>query len=440
MSRFGKSLSLGWLPASQALSLIASLAAFAVLSRELGPASYAQFAVFVFVYTMAALATDFSAMGFLLVHGVSGSLRRAAWSSSLVSAAAGVVVLSGALFLLSFMDLPTGPPRAVDVFILVSGLVAQALIQPLRGQLMVFRRYPTIAVTDVGATLVGFGSAIFLAAQIHSVTVLCVQLALTSVARLVLTLALSILVGRKVSPDAGKGTVAGTVLEAPNPFRYGLKVLPLNVASYASRAIDSGTLPLILPVGAAAAYARSYQLIVTPVTQVQLSLGGAIVERMARRAAQPGDDGTFDKRVWKALHLVTFAAAIVLSLGAPVLEAVFFGPGWVHVALMISSMALLLPSLTLSSFMSWKLQIKAELRHSLLNLGVLLLVPMLAIVLGLLYSTNGALIGLALGALVQGLALATLHRSLLPVTLKYAIVQILVEWAVLAALLGVRFL
>jgi hypothetical protein len=112
----------------------------------------------------------------------------------------------------------------------------------------------------------------------------------------------------------------------------------------------------------------------------------------------------------------------------------------VHVALMISTMALLLPSLTLSSFMSWKLQIKAELRHSLLNLGVLLLVPMLAIVLGLLYSTNGALIGLALGALVQGLALATLHRSLLPVTLKYAVVQILVEWAVLAALLGVRFL
>jgi O-antigen/teichoic acid export membrane protein len=426
MSRFGKSLSLGWLPASQALSLIASLAAFAVLSRELGPASYAQFAVFVFVYTMAALATDFSAMGFLLVHGVSGSLRRSAWSSSLVSAAAGGVVLSGVLFLLSFVDLPTGPPRALDVFILVSGLVAQALIQPLRGQLMVFRRYPTIAVTDVGATLVGFGSAIFLAAQIHSVTVLCVQLALTSVARLVLTLALSILVGRKGSRDAGKGAVAGTVLEAPNPFRYGLKVLPLNVASYASRAIDSGTLPLILPVGAAAAYARSYQLIVTPVTQVQLSLGGAIVERMARRAAQPGDDGTFDKRVWKALHLV--------------LEAIFFGPGWVHVALMISSMALLLPSLTLSSFMSWKLQIKAELRHSLLNLGVLLLVPMLAIVLGLLYSTNGALIGLALGALVQGLALATLHRSLLPVTLKYAIVQILVEWAVLAALLGVRFL
>jgi len=439
MSRFGKSLSVGWLPVSQALSLIASLAAFAVLSRELGPASYAQFAVFVFVYTMAALATDFSAMGFLLVHGVSRSLGRAAWSSSVVSATAGAVVLTAALLLLSFLELPTGPPRPLDVFILVCGLVAQSLIQPLRGKLMVFRRYPTIAVIDVGATFVGFGSAIFLASQIHSVTVLCAQLALTSIARLLLTIVLSVVVGRKDARESAEAIISGTALETPNPFRYGLKVLPLNVASYASRAIDSGTLPLILPVGAAAAYARSYQLIVTPVTQVQLSLGGAIVERMARRAAQPDDDGTFDKRVWKALHLVTFLAAIVLSVSAPILEAIFFGPGWVHVALMISSMALLLPSLTLSSFMSWKLQIRAKLRHSLLNLGVLLLVPMLAIVLGLLFSTNGALIGLALGALVQGLALATLHRSLLPVTLRHAVIQIVVEWTVLAVLLLVRF-
>jgi len=440
MSRFGKSLSLGWLPASQALSLLASLAAFAVLSRELGPASYAQFAVFVFVYTMAALATDFSAMGFLLVHGVSGSLRRAAWSSSVVSAAAGGAVLTGALLLLSFVELPTGSPRTLDVVILVAGLVAQSLIQPLRGQLMVFRKYPAIAVTDVGATFVGFGSAIFLASQIQSVTVLCAQLALTSVARLVLTLTFSASNSRRDPPAAADGAAPPGPLHAPNPFRYGLKVLPLNVASYASRAIDSGTLPLILPVGAAAAYARSYQLIVTPVTQVQLSLGGAIVERMARRASQPDDDGTFDKRVWKALHLVTFLAAIALSVSAPLLEAVFFGPGWVHVALMISSMALLLPSLTLSSFMSWKLQIKADLRHSFLNLGVLLLVPMLAIVLGLLYSTNGALVGLALGALIQGLALASLHRSLLPIALRLAVAQIVVEWAVLAALLVVRVL
>lgn len=440
MRRFGMSLSLGWLPASQALSLVASLAAFAVLSRELGPASYAQFAVFVFVYTMAALATDFSAMGFLLVHGVSGPLRRAAWSSSAVSATAGGVALTAALFVLSFLNLPTGPPRVFDVLILVAGLVTQSLIQPLRGELMVHRRYPTVALTDVGATVAGFAAAILLAAQIHSVTVLCVQLALTSVVRLLLTLALSARGRQRTLRGRASSSSSGMAAPAPNPFRYGLKVLPLNVASYASRAIDSGTLPLILPVGAAAAYARSYQLIVTPVTQVQLSLGGAIVERMARRAALPGDNGTFDKRVWQALHVVTFVAAIVLSVGAPILEKVFFGPGWVHVALMISSMALLLPSLTLSSFMSWKLQIKAELRHSLLNLAVLMLVPLLAIVLGLLYSTIGALIGLAVGALVQGLALATLHRSLLPIPLRYAVAQIVVEWAVLAALLAVRFL
>ncbi len=72
--------------------------------------------------------------------------------------------------------------------------------------------------------------------------------------------------------------------------------MPLNVASYASRSIDSGVLPLILPAAAAATYSRSYQLIVSPVTQIQLSLGGAIVERLARHSSRGGPEGArFDK-------------------------------------------------------------------------------------------------------------------------------------------------
>lgn len=426
----------GWLPVSQAASLATSLATFAILSRLIGPTSYAQFAVLAFAYTLCALATDLSAMGFLLVHGDTAAVRRTAWRSTRMSTIAGSSLLCLVLAGLCFAPLPQGPPGIEVAAILIAGLASQMLIQPLRGRLMVARRYGRIALADVTATIVGYGTAIVIALQTPSVTALCAQLALTSFLRLAVSAAMvrsvpALRTGNKLSGDVK--------LDLPNGIAYGLRVLPINVASYASRSIDSGVLPLILPASAAASYARSYQLIVTPITQVQLSLGGAIVERLARnRSGSKEQEKQFDKNLWIGLHLATFSAAIALSLLAPVIEKIFFGDGWTHVSLMISSMALLLPSLTLSSYLSWKLQIRADLRHSLRNLMVLLTVPLFAIVLGVGYSTIGAIAGLALGALIQSVTLALIHQRELPHRRRVLVPQVIIEWTILAALVALR--
>jgi len=426
--------SIGWLPAGQVVLLVASLLTFAVLSRLIEPAAYAQFAVLTFAYTLCSLATDLSSMGFLLVHGDFAANRRAAWRSAYISATGGVLLLLAANTLLVAAPLPLGPPGVLNTAVLVVGLAAQALSQPPRGQLMVRRAYSQIALTDVSATVVTFGATIALASLYPSVTVLCVQLSLLSVARLGLVTALNARHNRR---NKSSSELLGPA--TANPITYGLRVLPLNVASYASRSIDSGVLPLILPAAAAATYSRSYQLIVSPVTQVQLSLGGAIVERLARHAQ--GDRlnaKRFDRRLWLALHSLTFTAAVALSLGAPVVQALFFGPQWTHVDLFVAAMAALLPSLTLSTYISWKLQIRADIRHSLANLLVLLLVPFFAIALAMTSGTTGAVIGLATGALFQGVILAILHRSFIPTRLWVALLQVCVEWLVLALLVIVR--
>ncbi|MBT2502715.1 oligosaccharide flippase family protein [Curtobacterium sp. ISL-83] len=420
--------------------LIVSLTTFAILSRLIGPVAYAQFAVLAFVYTICALATDLSAMGYLLVHGDTPHHRRAAWKSALTSAACGLVILLIALLALSFAPLPQGPPGPVNMAVLGTGLVTQALVQPLRGRMMIGRSYARIATSDVIATVIAYGITVAIATRSASVTVLCVQLALTSLLRLVIFAALSPRNSRGPRTSV-KSDLRDGLSTSVDPFRYGLQVMPLNVASYASRSIDSGILPLILPATAAATYSRSYQLIVTPITQVQLSLGGAIVERLARHESSTPEDRTrFDKRLWTALHALTFTAALVLSVSASLIQKVFFGPGWFHVDLMVASMAALLPSLALSSYMSWKLQIRADFRHSIVNLVVLMLVPFLAILLAAIAGTTGAVIGLIVGALTQAGCLAVLHRKFLPVSLRAALAQIAIEWLVLAALVFVRLL
>lgn len=434
MKKLPRISTLGWLPVSQAGVMVVSLTAFAFLSRLIGPEAYAQFAVLAFVYSICALVTDFSAMGYLLVHGDSAATRRASWVSAVSSSFSGVIVLAAVLAAMSFAPLPLGPPGFANSAILVAGLVAQALAQPIRGQLMLRRDYPQIATTDFLATLVAYGTTILVATRTESVTVLCMQLTLTSVLRLLL---LRLMLRRhRTADDRLDRARSGRSAEA---FAYGLRVMPLNVAAYASRSIDSGVLPLILPAAAAATYARSYQLIVSPITQVQLSLGGAIVERIARHeTSSPDERNRFDKRLWLTLHAVTLFAAVALSLCSPLIKAVFFGPGWLHVDLFIASMGVLLPALTLSTYMSWKLQVRANLRHSLMNLTILMLVPSFAIVAALLAGTTGAVVGLAVGALTQGCCLALVHRRSLPVTLRYALAQIVLEWLVLGSLVALR--
>ena len=418
---------LGWLPLSQAFSLVLSLVGFAVLSRLLGSASYAQFAVLVFVYTLSSLATDLSAQGYVLVHGSSQWTRRAANRSALLSGVAGAILLALVLLFLNRLPLPLGPPTIVEMLLLLVSLVFQSAVQPVRGSLLVQRHYGRAASSDIISTAAGFAGSVALALHVHSPVVLCAQLAIVSVIRYMVARAVLVRSMREsFEEDFGRST------NDQGPIAFGLRVLPLNVASYASRSIDSGILPFILSPAAAASYARSYQLIVTPITQVQLSLGGVIVERLATHARSSlSATADLPKRIWRVLSLTTFGSGLLLSVAAPAIQDIFFGPGWFHVRVTIAAMACILPAMTLSAFIGWQLQVAGDVRSALVNLTVLMLVPFLAILGGVLFAQDGALVGLVLGALVQGIALAIAHRVLLPEGLKRSLIQIIVEWLVL---------
>lgn len=417
---------IGWLPTSQGLSLLASIATFGVLSRLLEPDQYARFSVLLFIFTIVTLATDLSALGYLLVYGESSATRRSSWRTTAVSTVVGASALIMVLCIVRLLPVPLGPPSITEIATLALGLIGQAASQTPRGLLLVRRKYASIALTDGLSSLTGYAASIVMALGGFGREALIVQLTSTLVLRGIILTPLALY--------SRPAPVRQDHSRAPNALTYGLKVLPISLASYAGRSIDSGILPLILPPAAAASYARSYQLIVTPVTQLQLSLGAAMVERISNGRRRRRDQ-RLESKIWRTMSAATLITAVLISFGAPVLRVIFFGPNWTHVTEMIAAMACLLPSMTLSAFIAWKLQIAARFSQSIRNLLVLLLVPMLAILLAIPFGTFGAVGGIVGGALLQSLLLSLILPASLPIAREKLILQLIVEWCLLVAIL-----
>jgi O-antigen/teichoic acid export membrane protein len=428
----------GWQPSGQAIIVLLSFASFAALSRLLGPSPYAQFAVYLFVYTIVGIVTDFSAMNYVLVHGPSSRVLQLARRSALASACSGVLLIAVGFLLLTALSklLPAGAPNLDDGFLLAAGIAAQALLGVPRALMLTAGMYRSTAVTDVVSSILGFAASIATAAAHPDVTALVVQVAVTAVARV----ALSAIIGRKaLAATAAEREAGDTDLDPRSALRFAARLIPVNAASYISRSLDSALLPLILPAATAASYVRSYQFIVVPTTQLQIALGGVILERMAN-AKRVSTEAlrAFERRLWRLVSSATFLAGCALSLLSSLIVDVFFGSGWPHAATFIAAMACLLPALTQSTFVTWKLQLEGNKRHSIVTFAILVMTPLLATVLALAFGYEGALLGLVLGAVLQSIALIALLPGLSPLPSRRMALEMVGQWAVLVGLLLVR--
>ena len=274
----------GWLPAGQAVSLVISTVTFAVLARTLGTGPFAVFATVLFVFSVVSLLCDLSPQGFIIVHGDDQATRRATWfivAATSAVAGAAIFVLTGAASLLIVGEIL--PPLAAGA--LSAACIAQYIAQVPRARLVIARRYKTLAIVDISATLVAGVTAVAVSLVIASVIALAVQLLVLGVVRGGLLVIAERSLQRGPAGDS-------EIVRSAHVLRYGARVLPVNIASYLSRSLDTGFLPAFLPAAAAAAYARSYQLVVVPIGQIQLSLGPAILERLSTRATK-GVSGYF---------------------------------------------------------------------------------------------------------------------------------------------------
>ncbi|OIQ87463.1 hypothetical protein GALL_306690 [mine drainage metagenome] len=396
----------GWLPVGQGFSLIVSTSGFAVLARTLGAKPFAEFATALFVFTAVSLSLDLSPQGFVLVHGDSATVRSAARIAAVISGAAAFILVLGMTQLASEILLR----RRLSIYVSLALALAaplQFMAQIPRARLLLARQYRSTSLVDLAATGLSVAVAIVASLRVASSLPLALQLFTLALSRAVL------LIGISKRTAFGNGSEVPSALNGTSAIRYGLRVLPLNVAAYLGRSLDSGILPALIPATAAAAYARSYQLVVTPLGQVQASLGPAIIENFARSMREGRANGR-ERMVWDLGLVGSAIVAGLIAGGAGILSAVFFGPRWPQSQVFIAGMASILPSMAVATFFSWKLQLRASAPNSLRHLAALVITPVAVIASGAVSGPQAAVATLVmLGGVANPILVMLANRSML---------------------------
>jgi O-antigen/teichoic acid export membrane protein len=418
----------GWLPLSQGIVFIVSTASFAVFARVLGPEPYARFAYILLIFTAVSLLTDLSPQGYILVRGAFSNTIRTAHRLAVLSGGLGSVFLTGALLFGPVTLIPGGRLTAPEIALVLAAMLAQLGMQVSRASLVTAARYRAMAVADVGGTVIGIAAA-FLSVSLGATGIaLLVQLATAAICRASLVVVLA--------GSARKLVSEGPREEFVSALHYGFRVIPLNLAAYLGRSLDSGLLPILVSPGAAAGYARSYQVVVTPFVQLQLSLGPAILERFARERREATSTArTAQAQLWNIMLGLAGGFGVFVILASGLIEDVLFGPQWPMVQVTIAAMASCLPGIAIASFGSWMTQIDGGGGRTAAHFAGVLVTPIAVITAAGFGDFQLALIALVVfGGLVQPVALAIVHRGSVPASLIRTMMLIVAQWFVMTAL------
>lgn len=382
---------LGWLPAGHLAAVAISTACFAVLARTVGPHPFSQFALLVFLFTVTSILADLSPAGYLLTHP---------WRNSRTVRAAGIVALMsggvGAAVLVGVVGTFGGALGLRDAWVIAAALggalLTQAFTQVPRAILIREMRYRRVASAEVTATLLAAAVAILLSLAVPSTLTLVMQLLTLCVSKWCLLH----LLARRLRPAEFGVDLASSFSQVVS---YGYRVLPLNVAAYLSRSLDSGILPLLVPAVDSATYARSYQVVVSPISQAQVSLGGVVLTRLATATENGGGERT-SARIWSVLLYATGSVSIAISIASPVVAAVLFGPRWPDAPIFIAAMACAVMPLVAALYSSWHLQLEARYARSTAQLAIALISPSAVLLSAAWFGTYGAIVALVTSSFV----------------------------------------
>lgn len=425
--------SFGWLPLGQVLTFAISTVGFAILARVLGPEPYAKYTLVLVIFTVISLLTDLSPQSYALVHGVDAPSLAVARRLAGVSAVAGTILM--AVFLLTApLVLPPAALGWQDGALLVVTVAAQLAAQIPRSVLFGARSYRRLAISDVTAVAIGILLPIALSGVLGAQTVLIGQLALTAVLKLIFS---SLAVCGVAAPtDSGNSTERHSLTAG---VRFGLRILPLNLAAFLSRSLDSGLMPLLVPAASAATYARSYQVAVVPFTQLQLSIGPVVIERFARalRSSEQQANSAMLK-LWSVLNTVAFGFGMALIVFCWLIALVLFGPEWPNVPVTLAAMGACLHGFGVLALGAWAAQVRSRLSRTISHFALVLVVPISVLITAAIGGYTPALIVLvALAGLVQPVLMCVLHRDVLPQGLPKAAGRVLLQGVIGAAAFAV---
>ena len=305
----------------QACRLVLSIGGTAVLARLLTPADFGLIAM---CATITGFAAIFKDVGLTAATIQRKSITHAQTSTLFwINAAIGFILMLGVGALAPAVGWFYGEPRLVVVLLAISssfvfgGLAAQH-IAVLRREM----RYTELAVIDVGALAVSFGTAIALASAGAGYWALAAQ---------PIVLALGTAVGAWVLcrwlpslPVRGAGV--------RSMLAFGSSVTGFNVLNYLSRNMDNVLIGWRLGASPLGIYSRAYGLVLMPIRQINAPVSSVVMTALSRLQ---DDADAFRVYYLRAIAMLAFVTMPLIALAfatADEIVLILLGDQWTQAA------------------------------------------------------------------------------------------------------------
>jgi polysaccharide transporter, PST family len=129
-------------------------------------------------------------------------------------------------------------------------------------------------------------------------------------------------------------------LRAIRPLiRAGGEITGFNLMSFLARNVDNVAIGRAWGEAALGLYGRAYNLMLTPISQINGPIGVIAVPVLSRLAAEPARYRAAVRRILENLLLATQPGTVLLVVASDAVVRILFGPGWAAAAPILSALA-----------------------------------------------------------------------------------------------------
>lgn len=315
--------------AGQGLRFLVQISSLVLLTRLLSPAEFGLVAMVTALLGAADIVRDFglSSAAIQTSHLNDDERTNLFWVNLAVGVACTVVVAASAPLVVAIYD----DHRLLDIVLALSWIfIASGAGTQFRAELSRNLRFGALATVDVVAQVLAITTAIVAALSGAGYWAIVLQQMVVVVVTLVLSVALC-----RWRPGLPRRQTS-----IRRFFRFGGGVLGTQIIAYATRNLDNVAIGAYWGPQPLGLYSRAYQLLMTPLNQINAPLTRVALPILARVQ----DDRVVYQRYLERAQLVgCYLTATVLAVSAGMadpLVALLFGPRWSAVAPLFSLLAI----------------------------------------------------------------------------------------------------
>lgn len=314
---------------AQLIRFLLLIASLVVLARLLSPADFGIVAMVTSIIGVAQILRDFGlSTAAIQARSLSDAERtNLFWVNVVVGAGCGAIAIACIPLIVALY----GEPQLNTIILTLAGVfVLDGATTQFQAELSRELRFTALAITDISAQALGVGTAIVLALVGFGYWSIVIQQVVVGA----LTLMFSIIVCRWRPGLFRRRVPIGRF------FRFGGGVLGTQLVAYVTKNTDNVAIGAAFGAGPLGIYTRAYQLLMTPLNQINAPLTRIALPVLSR---VQDDDELYLRYVSRSQLLGCYLTSTIFAVSAGLsvpLVALLFGPRWAGVAPIFAVLAI----------------------------------------------------------------------------------------------------